>query len=39
MHVAGKVCAFCGEGIPASEPARLVGERDWVHDNCHRPHD
>lgn len=39
MHVAGKVCTYCGKVISASQPARLVGEGDWVHEDCHRPRD
>jgi hypothetical protein len=39
LHVAGKVCAYCGEVISASQPARLAGESDWVHDSCHKPRD
>jgi hypothetical protein len=37
LHVVGKVCAYCGTVISAAEPARLVGENDWVHKDCHRP--
>lgn len=37
LHMAGKVCAYCGKVISASQPARLVGENDWVHDDCHSP--
>jgi hypothetical protein len=37
LHVVDKLCAYCGKVISASQPARLVGENDWVHEDCHRP--
>jgi hypothetical protein len=37
LHVEGKVCAYCGTAILASQPARLAGEGNWVHEGCHKP--
>jgi hypothetical protein len=37
LHAAGQVCAYCGRVISASQPARLVGENDWAHKDCHKP--
>ena len=37
LHVEGKVCAYCGKEISASQPARLVGDGLWAHDDCHKP--
>jgi hypothetical protein len=37
LHAAGQRCVYCGNLIAASEPARLVGDGDWVHDSCHKP--
>jgi hypothetical protein len=37
LHVEGKICAYCGKVIQASQPARLAGEHDWVHEGCHKP--
>jgi hypothetical protein len=37
LHVAGKICAYCGKEINASQPARLAGEHDWVHEGCRKP--
>jgi hypothetical protein len=39
LHAAGKICAYCGQLIAASEPARRTGENDWVHGGCHKPRD
>jgi hypothetical protein len=37
LHVAGKICAYCGKVISALQPARLAGDGDWVHDVCRKP--
>ncbi len=31
------ICAYCGEPISASQPARLAGAGFWVHESCHKP--
>lgn len=33
-HATGRDCPRCGKVIEASQPARRVGDADWVHDMC-----
>lgn len=33
-HATGRECPRCGTVIEASQPARRVGDADWVHDMC-----
>jgi hypothetical protein len=33
-HAAGRDCPRCGSAIEADQPARRVGDADWVHDIC-----